>query len=197
MGSLKFIVQGVEGKVPKAPAMYLITDQAETKVYVGSAANVQDRRSNHNGNLARGTHKNKSLQELYNKEAAVDRPLVCKIVLTETRDEAYELEQSKIHSLKGTDALCNVSENARSPNKGRIASEETRQKQSESRTGLKPSEETKLKMSKSIAEVKANPLIADGVEYPSTAVAAKELGVTVRTINQRVQNPRFTGYRRI
>ena len=86
---------------------YKVEHRATKKAYVGSAADVNRRVSNHRYRLALGQHTNPALQELYKglDGAAFHEHFEVTKIPTDTRDEAYVVEQTLIDQLKETGLL--------------------------------------------------------------------------------------------
>lgn len=84
-------------------------------VYIGSSKNVESRISQHKCALIDNSHSNKPLQEVYNQGEA----FVLLKFPTETREDAYQLEQALIDSEKSGGRLLNLSHDVKAPWKGK------------------------------------------------------------------------------
>ena len=83
---------------------YVLTDVRTGKFYVGSSGQVRTRILRHLLDLRKNTHHSPGLQELWNKRGE----LVESIFPTETREEAYELEQDLLNRFQDSDKLLNI-----------------------------------------------------------------------------------------
>jgi len=88
---------------------YAIFHVASGKVYVGSTSNTYYRRKAHLNHLTCGTHPNRHLQNAYN----LNKELKLRFVLTDTREEAYEIEQRMIDEYMNKGILFNVAKDVR------------------------------------------------------------------------------------
>lgn len=165
----------LEEQVPNNPGMYIITDYERSLEYVGSSGDLNSRRWAHLSCLRRNKHNNKLLQELFNR---CNQKLYMIYYVTESKDDAFDLEQQYLDDYLGTKRLCNIASDARLPmignsnmlgkrhseetkakisvvHKGKVVSEETRVKQSEAHKGntywlgKSHTEESRAKMSAS------------------------------------------------
>ena len=112
---------------------YVVEHLGTEKWYVGSTSDLIARRSDHNSTLRRGVHKNEALQKAYNQ----DPRITVKFIVTEDREQAYDVEEELIRRLsqEQPDKLFNIATNTRKSALGLIRSEETKQKMSLSRMG--------------------------------------------------------------
>lgn len=83
---------------------YLIVDRGTKKFYVGSSSNIKRRFQRHISNLKHGKHHNSELQSLWEKT----RGFSLTIFPTETRDDAYMLEQDIINRHINSPLMVNV-----------------------------------------------------------------------------------------
>jgi len=145
--------------------VYLI--ELNGKRYIGSAAtSFKKRWQNHLSALRKGTHRNRYLQNAFNKYG--EEVLKFSILeVIETPEEVIAAEQRYIDELKPEYNLCPIAGNclgvvrtAEFKQKcatrlaGAKLSEETKRKISEAHIGLKHSEETRKKLSEGMAGVK-------------------------------------------
>lgn len=138
--------------MPNRIGAYSITDNETGKVYIGSSNDISSRVSTHKDNLRKGKHHNKSLQELYNNSLNKDFDKIFEVnkLFTETREEAYKIEQKSIDRIKGSDILLNVALDVLSPGRGIPISEENKKRLIEINTGKHRDAETKLKIKNSL-----------------------------------------------
>lgn len=125
------------------PGAYVIFHEATGRVYVGSSGKPGYRLSRHKTLLKGKRHDNPRFQELYD---ACDR-LRHTVYLVADRDAAYELEQALIDYYNERGLLTNIGLDAKASNRGRVASDSTRAKQSVAKLGKQLSDETRQRMS--------------------------------------------------
>jgi group I intron endonuclease len=85
--------------------VYTLTDRFTGKFYVGSSQNVENRLKEHMSALHCGYHANVNLQTLWNSGRVA---LLENVFPTETREEAFLLEQDFIDRFKDSDLLLNI-----------------------------------------------------------------------------------------
>lgn len=90
-------------------AVYTITSVSTGKTYVGSTGCIYYRLRSHIGNLRRNVHPNRSLQAAYNR----DSNLKFHFILTDTREQAYDLEQEMMDKYRSQGLLFNRATDAR------------------------------------------------------------------------------------
>lgn len=177
------------------PGCYCVQHNNTGNVYVGSTKNLAKRISQTTSSLRKNTHKNKNLQQLYNKDPEIN----FFIKLTETVEKAQEEEQQAVDKLKDSDNLCNVavkdvvltrlgaklSEEHKdilmSSNINRKVSEETRRRQSESQKVFINTPEGKELLRQKIEKL-SRKISIGGVEYPSISEASRQLGIKYTTL---------------
>lgn len=123
------------------PGAYVLKHIESGKEYIGSTGNLNIRQVEHRSKLNTSSHHIKQLQELYDKDNKIDFI----IFPTETRDEAYSKEQILLNSTN-KELLLNKSLNSRS-SEGLKPSVETREKMSKARANYEITEETRRKIS--------------------------------------------------
>lgn len=123
-----------------SPGAYTLTHVETGLRYVGSTDRPTAREIEHKSKLNTGTHHIKQLQSVFDQHE--DKSLSFEFHPTETREQAYDLEQKLLQEGRGDSLLVNRSYHSRS-SKEVIPSTETRQKMSDARSGAKHSEETK------------------------------------------------------
>jgi co-chaperonin GroES (HSP10)/predicted GIY-YIG superfamily endonuclease len=145
---MKFITQ------PTAePGAYVIFDPKTDISYFGGTANLKRRLAHHSTSLKNDHHHNEGLQNLY-KETNGELHVI--VTPTETREDAFGLEQALLTEFFDTGLLVNVSKRAFQAFKDIPTSEDTRRKLSERMKGNKlglgriVTEETRKKLSESL-----------------------------------------------
>lgn len=129
-------------KASKEIGTYLLHNKETDETYVGSGV-LSDREYDHFYKLQNNKHANKKLQEAYNKNPNFDFV----DVKTETRDEAFDFEQSILDEFKGNPLLLNIVLNARyGPPPNFKPSLETIERLRSINIGRKHTEETKRKV---------------------------------------------------
>jgi len=129
--------------------IYQITNSVNNKIYIGSAVYFNARKATHLYTLRNGKHRNTHLQNAYNKYG--EENFIFTIIEYVDRDLLLEREQHYLDLLifskqiKHDDIAYNKNKLATS-GFGRIVSDETKRKLSESHKGHKHKEETKAKM---------------------------------------------------
>jgi group I intron endonuclease len=119
--------------------IYQIKSKAKPKrIYIGSSINIDTRWKRHLYDLAKNKHRSAKLQNHYNKYGKSD--LVFSVLISCDKNEALEKEQFFIDSYN---PWFNSAKVAGAPMLGRNHSEETKQRLSKMKTGIKMSEEFK------------------------------------------------------
>lgn len=182
--------------------IYGIMSKTTCRLYVGSAVNFKRRKDAHLTALKHGKHYNSFLQNHCDKYGVSDL-LFYIIKKVENREDLIKEEQYYIDNLKPCFNICKIADRRTgitlseihkqrisAANKGRIVSEETRQKQREiftgrkvtdlesiqraaaKRTGQKRTDETKAKMSKASKGRKKSP---ETIKKMSIALTGRKL----------------------
>ena len=94
--------------------VYQITHTPTGFFYVGSSANIPGRITHHRWALKSNRSNCRKLQEYFNKVGSF-KDFNFNIMITETREEAYGLEQSILDKWAGNEKLLNICLDARSP----------------------------------------------------------------------------------
>ena len=110
---------------------YLIRHIFTNKIYVGSSGDLRERIWRQRRHLSLGINRNKYLQDVYN----INNKIEIYLLITETREDAFSLEQDFIDYFKNSGLLLNVAMDARVSMKERIITKETRDKISKAHTG--------------------------------------------------------------
>lgn len=132
----------------KAPGAYVIVNERDDVVYAGSAGNLYQRYHEHRHTLKKGNHKNSNLQKCSEVEK-----LSFKGFHTETREDAFDVEQRLLDQHKDKPSFCNISTDARLNAKGHVILPETQEKMRLSRIGKPRSPEC---IRKSVETKRAN-----------------------------------------
>lgn len=185
---------------------YVITHMESGKRYIGSTSDLRARKTVHMAYLNTGTHVNQALQEAFNS----DPDLEFRFYPTETREEAYDIEQLLLDRNHGKPDCLNIASNARLPWLGRKHTEETKAKMSETasqrpdlsdeekqrlrilRVGIPHSDEVRSRMSESHKgkpSPAARPVMVNGVLYRSGLEAARMLGMPASTVKKKLNDP--------
>lgn len=127
----------IQDKVPPIAGVYIISDEETELKYIGSTNNLNRRRHEHLKHLNEETHHNEALQRLYEVSPNLD----FQIIPTNTREEAYRLEQELLDTNNSSRFLLNVATDARTSGKNAILSKETKRLISQAKTGQKLSED--------------------------------------------------------
>jgi predicted GIY-YIG superfamily endonuclease len=122
--------------VAEQSAAYILQSQHSGHFYIGSSAKIGTRTSNHRLMIRLGRHSNPKLAELLENQSLHDFDLV--VIFTESREEAYAVEQVLIDLCKGSSLLLNVAYDVKAPLKGVTVSELTRQRMSQAALNRAP-----------------------------------------------------------
>jgi len=170
----------------KYPGIYLIINLVNNKFYVGSAKNIWSRKLGHLRDLKNKKHKNIYLQNSYNKYGS-QYFIVILLEKVESENDLITREQHWIDTLDTTNKeiaynICPTAESTL----GRHHSEETKIKMSKSMKGIKRTDEGKRNISLS----QSKPIIQcaiDGTyikEWESANYASKELNLSQTNISR-------------
>lgn len=205
------IIQKPSDKTPRVPGFYILVHEETKKIYAGSTNDLYSRESKHRGMLQNNKHSNKILQETYNN--SINKEVTFLSLNTETREEAFELEQSLINGFIESGLLFNISKDAKNPNKGLNHSDETISKMSQTKLGKvftdehkqnlsishlgKPVTNTQLKSLDLGKFARMKPVVIDNVQYESVREAAKELKLHEETARRRFKdtNTKFPNWK--
>ncbi|QBJ02918.1 endonuclease [Pseudomonas phage Psa21] len=159
--------------------------------YIGYTDNFNRRRRQHINTLRRGVHDNSFLQYAFN----VDNQVIVIPEPVETIEKAIALEKQKILDHKDNPLLANIiyakarsAEWCEAMSQSRIgtkASQETKDKMSATRTGVKQSAE----WVENRAKHRRLSVTIAGTVYKSVTDAVKALGIPCNTLLRRVRNP--------
>lgn len=151
---------------------YIIRNHGSPMVYVGSTGYPGSRVSQHRGNLKRGEHDNKNLQQVYNVSPDIN------FVFYEvgSREDAYKLEKALIDYFKPQGILLNID--------------------------LDPVNHTKSvdqlvafrKGTVNYIEQCSKKIMVEGIQYKSLRDAGRQLEIARREIVRRINSdkPRFS-----
>lgn len=124
-------------------AVYLMYQEGTRMVYIGSSGMPGLRTSRHMTLLKGNRHDNPVFQALYNENPN----FYCVYYTVGSREEAYTLEQALVDYYHPTGKLINIGLDVKAPNRGRIASAETREKQRLAKLGVARSDDAKRRVS--------------------------------------------------
>ena len=164
--------------------------------YFGSTGNYAKRQKHHIHHLRRGIHGNKFLLELF-----VHAPeLTWEFVPCETREEAYQLEETLIRKNWENPKLCNAAYGRSGWYAGTMP-DGVRRRIAETQTGKVHSDETKLLMSRQrrgkkkstewsnkIAEASRLRVMVGDVVYIGREAAAAAFGIHPGTVTDRARS---------
>lgn len=166
-----------DGKVCGA---YAIHHEGSGKSYVGSAANIYNRVSEHRSALNNGRHKNAELQAAFNN----DPKIVISCHPTETVEEARKIEQVTLNEHRSSGELFNVAIDADAPRRGIPQTAEHTEKIRNALVGQTRTEEQRRRIGENHPSSKA--VSIQGVQYPGIKAAARAMGVNAETVRKRL-----------
>lgn len=187
--------------------VYKIINLINNKIYVGSSVDIAKRMRKHKYELRKNIHPNEHLQRAYNKYG--EDSFTAELLENCTEDIIIGREQYYIDMLNPEYNICKVAYSSL----GRKASEETKRKMVEKRTGFTHTEETKQLMSRvalergtiitkehkeSITKLLGFPVekySKDGIfieDYPSIGVASLKNKIPTGSISQVCKMKRKT-----
>lgn len=102
--------------------MYILTHVKSKKRYVGSSSKIGTRLSGHWSMLSKGKHFDRGFQAAYNTDPEINTVFY----VTSDRESAYDLEQAYLDKYFDTGELFNQTRFARAPGKGRVITQEER-----------------------------------------------------------------------
>lgn len=154
----------------KKPAIYTI--RFGDKYYIGSTSNVRERFTNHLGNLSNKTHRNRALQEEFDKNPALMSVDVQYVSEAVSREELFERENLLIYKAKDDPDLLNYSVN--------------------NNPWMRKSPEEIEKAFKRLWI----PVTVDGISYDSMLEALNALGIRRGSLTKRLDSPYYPTYYR-
>jgi len=128
-----------------ASGIYIIKCSKNGKFYIGQAQNLKIRWSQHKSSLKRNNHKNKHLQNMWNKYG--ESSFKFQILEYWPIEKLTEREQHYMDIYRPTGMCVNIAQYADASSRGRVISEESRRKMSEASKSRTHSAETRRKMS--------------------------------------------------
>lgn len=181
---------------------YLIREIQEGKTYAGSSEKIYKRISRHKEwLLGLKAHPNKVFNEIVKDRNPLDFELI--IFFTNTREEAYELEQFFVNMYKETNQLINIAHDVRYAMRGHQFSEEHKNKISEANKGREVDEKARLNISlarklsqkaslqmTSLHAEKRRRVSVRGVVYESITVACKALAMSETALRKATRDPK-------
>lgn len=93
-----------------APVVYRITNENSGRFYIGSTKDFNDRVKSHTAQFIGKAHHNKQMQEDYNKGDSFKFDV---LFILDTREDAFEYEESLLNKFRGNALLYNIGRNAR------------------------------------------------------------------------------------
>lgn len=182
---------GKKNPLKNQPAAYVIIHPTTEKMYIGSTGDLSGRCSENLKNLRNNEHKNKPLQENYNKEPLIGIAYVpCKDV-----EEAQNIEQHLVKEIYKDNKVFNVAiENTKLTGVGRKLSKEhvdilkqsninrdvsldTKEKMRQSKLRYDATEEGKKRIAE-LAARSSKPITIDNIKYDSISEASRQLNIT-------------------
>lgn len=140
----KFLHSFYNNKIDKN-AVYFIRELFNGKMYIGSSSRIYKRICMHKKDLNLKVHPNSNFNTLLKETNIKNFELI--IIFTDTREEAYNLEQQFVDQFKHTDLLLNIAHDVRLARLGAKNSERHIQRMRELMTGKIVSDETKKRQS--------------------------------------------------
>ncbi len=179
----------------KKPGTYILKQESTDKVYVGSTNDLYTRIKSHISKLQKNKSGCRLLQEAFNSDPNFE----LKIIHTESRDKAFDLEQELLNDLHlNNKPSLNIAKDARVAQKG-ISSllgykmaEDVKKKISEGNLG-KPKSQEHINTLTEVRRNKARNVSIDGVVYRSCGDAADFLGLDYNTVYNRCSK-KLIGY---
>lgn len=92
------------------PVVYQITNVNSGRFYIGSTKDFNDRVKSHTGQFIGKVHHNKQMQEDYNRGDSFKYEV---LFILDTREEAFEYEDSLLKKFRGNTLLYNIGRSAR------------------------------------------------------------------------------------
>lgn len=173
------------------PGVYCVMINESGKIYIGSTINLLGRMSGHISKLRHNQHPQSKLQAAYNEDPEI-QVWYC---VTESINDAVNLEQYLVDCFKDTTCLCNIGVvDVTKPQLGVPVTIEHRQKISDALSGKKRSLEARQQHSKArfafeltdrgreIRQMQSKTITVNGVNYPSITEASRRLGIRRGTL---------------
>ena len=110
----------------KCSGAYVIVHPLTRQVYVGSTENLATRKYKHLWHIKNGTHRNSKIKEAFQRNPVEN--VFFFIWPTNTRDEAYDIEQQFLDASINSDKSLNIASNARLNGKDVVRSPELRKR---------------------------------------------------------------------
>jgi hypothetical protein len=197
----------------KLPAAYQILHRLTGMYYVGSTDDYMLRQYNHRYCLRRGIHPNKPLMGAYHQDPEIH----WFAYITQTYEEAVEMEQEWLDNYLPLGILFNIASDARRPAKGAICSAEHKAAiaagssaahrnkivplETRFKIGLK--NRGQVRSEEALAKIRAprgdynRPVAIEGVTYPNLKTAAEAVGLPYWTLYRRLHSSYFPEWIRI
>jgi group I intron endonuclease len=178
--------------------VYLIRELINGKIYIGSSGKIYKRISRHKQDLNLKFHPNSNFNKLLKETNIKNFELI--VIFTDTREEAYDLEQLFVDKYKDTNLLLNTAHDVRFARLGAKNSEEHIQRMREFMSGRKASEQTRklqsdfhktntraIEQHKEIIEAKRRKISVYGTVYESITEAGNLSPYSHSFIRRRVR----------
>lgn len=193
----------------KESGVYTLTVQKTGQVYVGSTTDIHRRMIQHSHGFRHGTHSNANLREAVSSGGDV---ILDFTPVDGSLEEIRSAEEDAIKHHLEAGNLLNVSLKPDCPMYGARHSDESKQKIAEANKGKVVSEETKIRRSQSMVGVKHTEMRrrnvsdaktkysieVDGVVYKNAEEAAKALGLKSKgAVRNRCLSPNYPNYSRL
>jgi len=205
---------------PMSNGAYLIIHPNSKKCYVGSHQNLYVRPYQHHSLLNLKDHWIDEFQEAYN----LDPRIIPLFIITNTREEGYDIEQSILDKFYDTGLLFNIAKDARLALTGLEVSEDTRRKLSVVSKGRQQSpehierraaslrgnvlsDETKNlirikaiergvdpNMTLAASLVNSIPIIVDGKKYANKKEVRDEFNIAHKTVEKRIRSKEYPSW---
>jgi len=182
-------------------AAYLIRDTNTGLIYIGSTSRIYWRIIKHKDFINSKKHTNLNFLNLLKNTNIKDFELI--IIFTNTRDEAYDLEQYFITFYENSGLLLNIAKDAKKSMLGYKVSNETKQKISNANKGnitlwtneakqrlseYRRSNEKAINQFKNILNNKKRRIMVYGTEYESLTQAGELSGISLATLMKIISN---------
>lgn len=188
--------------------IYLILNLINNKIYIGSAININSRKSKHLHHLKNNIHTNKHLQNAYNRYGESNFVFFI-LERVENKNNLIEKEQYYLDLLKpeynirtkaesnlglrwklNSEQLLKIRELNKKLHKNRVVSKETRIKQSLWQKGKKLSEEHRQSLKENSTNIKSVLAFSYNIikEYKSITIAAETLKCSPQAISNALRN---------
>ena len=164
------------------PSTYIIQAQSTGEVYVGSTGSTYKRICLHRSDIKRKKHGNPGLNRIIQESTIDDFVIIA--IFTNTREEAYELEQHLTDLYRPTGTLLNKGTDVKAPLKGEALSAESKEKISIARK----TDPALIAQTREVHNRKKLPVSVDGVVYESLTEASNKSKYSNSFLRRRLRN---------